>query len=151
MAVDINKVYRWLDLITYKPGYKFSVDLSYNGTHSFVYLRISVDAPCSDTGIIGPVHSVHAIDPEMLKDPELFVDFVYIAIHQLETHEMNEFFKVGGVKVKDPHAETPPKFPIDLFQNAKPKQEKENAFKKFYAINEFALAVDSIRRWQAER
>lgn len=115
-------VHGWLADVTYKPGWSFEVRTSGIATIGYdggqlrafppqVQLLVHATVPDSNSPeeTIPTTHTF-AVDPH-LRTPESFYDWLTYAVSAVERHEMREFFRVGGVRHWDPHAD-----PNDLYR-----------------------------------
>jgi hypothetical protein len=84
-----------LQSFTYKPGWKFSVMEG--------HLVINFKAVDTDnTENLIPISFVQGI-PTLVRDDYPWDRWLLDMIMEVERHEAQEFFKINGVKVFDPH------------------------------------------------
>lgn len=93
----------WLETVTYKPMYQ--LDISFDWAGGQALLRVTVQT--IDTYRGGHVQVAHAFSAgtDWLVDGgfDYFVGWVRDCLHRVETHEADEWLKVNGVMVFDPH------------------------------------------------
>lgn len=96
---------RILKTITYKPNVRFELC-----GHNFVYrdmktidLMITYKTEDVHTGV--PIEIIHRnqMMDELFDTKERFIGWVMECVHRAERHEAEEFFKVKGVCLNDPH------------------------------------------------
>jgi hypothetical protein len=90
-----------LDNFTYKPGWQFIFDED----SQYIYLTIKMDAidadnPTSDRMIT--LRAEYTLDKIAYSDYD-WTRWLRSQIIKCETHEVDEFFQLNGVKVFDPH------------------------------------------------
>lgn len=105
----------WLAEITYRPGWEFQIQ-DFSGSafitngNGFagrdgpgVYLLIH--ATTQDSNHYSTLHLVHTmiIYPGEYTERDAFLSAVLRRIVMVETHEAMEFFKVSGVRHRNPH------------------------------------------------
>lgn len=98
-----------LDALTYRPNVKFEVRApGYRGDslHGLLF-EIHATVPDSrypnDARTITVVHSFAV--PYMFDDRNHIIAFVRHCIHSMERHEADEFLRIDGELVNDPHAD----------------------------------------------
>lgn len=87
---------------TYKPGWKFRLE----DFGSFLVLCIDAEVPCTDEpGRMINIRFRENFDPLVHRamDERAWMRWLRERILDVEKHEIDEFFKVDGVKVFDPH------------------------------------------------
>lgn len=106
--------------VTYKPGWKFSIE-------NYEQLVISHMESCAVVkGKKARIQCQSAIPTEAIEDAfqygnfKTFVKFIQATIVKLELHEVDEFFKVNGRHVNDPHPE------LDILTKSAYKTMKES-------------------------
>ena len=93
--------------LTYKPGWEIEL---VGGGVAGLALRLAMQAPDSTTTEHRPI-AVRGddvpLDPHNLQlfDEKRFVDWVFNQIMRLERHEAQEWFRLRGELVDDPHAD----------------------------------------------
>ena len=96
----------FMERVTYKPGYQFSVWRAPDGSSLYVTLS---SAPLPDAEGLKPeaqpVHCANMVDFQVLCTEENRQYYAAKLIEDLERHEINEWFKVDGKCVKGPHPE----------------------------------------------
>ena len=97
--------------VTYKPGWEFYIQTnpwSWNDDEGGKVLRFFHDEPDSadPTRRADAINQV-VIEPGMVEKwtKAQAIEFLRHRIMLAEEHEMQEFFKVGGVQMYDPHPE----------------------------------------------
>lgn len=99
-----RRIQRLVESISYKPGATFVVRLSKD--RKSMNLRIAIPVVNSDPPYAPyEVDGNWKIDPEWIgkqSDDSILASFMVCAA-QLELHEVNEHFKVNGVRLRDPH------------------------------------------------
>lgn len=99
--MDIHELAKIVETIEYKPGWKF-------GVQPFSYCRneteLIISADLEDTYNPGSKVLVaeKSIFPNFLTPSEV-ARFIYRCILDLERHETEEWFRVDGVRIYDPH------------------------------------------------
>lgn len=89
-----------LRVFTYRPGWTFEVDAGQLHIRAEVVDTDDVRRTCVITDRRAlPLHSLRSGHV----DDKFWMQWLREAILSVERHEMDEFFKVGGVKVFDPH------------------------------------------------
>lgn len=99
-----NRVYKWLDRISYKPEVKFSVECL---TEIFMIkaVRHTLDSRNGESKTkIGSILSIHYKELEDMSF-DCFVERLFLWILSLEDHEAKEWFKVDRISIYDPHKE----------------------------------------------
>lgn len=100
--------------ISYKPN--FEIKVCRNMTNGEIDIRILLkyvqDSNNSDPKIINPIILRKILTPRMIKmSKKTDRHIVYIIsnmIRQMETHEIDEWLKVDGKRLKNPHPELNP-------------------------------------------
>lgn len=88
----------------YKPGWTF--DLSREVLPNRIFLRATFHAPDSrNPSRKVPVMGTFYTSPDQAAMPEYFWRWLYYCIGTMEDHEMNEWFRVRGELIYDPHKE----------------------------------------------
>lgn len=110
MTDQLERVRSLLKKVTYKPGWEITADWDgypYGRIDPFtILLKVACPQPDTVTGEMTTIHhqmaaSVFTI--EHMKDGDILSYLVARSIHQMEMHEMDEWFKFDGIHVKDPH------------------------------------------------
>ena len=111
----VTKVREWLERITFRPDTRITADESYD--QWCVRLTIERWVPDSTAGLtfeqfVDPRHHIlirgKATLPVVLVERDDFDEFVRYLEHELrklERHEFDEWFRVDGKLIHDPHAQ----------------------------------------------
>lgn len=98
----------WLAGVTYRPGWSVKPAGELNG-HEYIVVTATEPDVC-DPGQEFRTSPLFAI-PEHVTTREAFLDWVLdVCIPGVEQHERFEWFRVNGVKWRDPHAPGMPAF-----------------------------------------
>jgi hypothetical protein len=103
------RVEDWLKSVKYKLGWTFRVVYTATGwlaSEQVVAIAITMQVPHRDTGEIIPVVLHRAVPHHILEsfDSHGFFRWLRHCIHELETHEADEFLIIDGKRMFDPHA-----------------------------------------------
>lgn len=92
----------WVKEISYKPRWRFEI---VEAPHeAYVYLGLFFDADDAyKPGYWTVVQGATVLPPPALTDRGAFFSWVRHQISAAENHEIDEWFKVSGVRVRDPH------------------------------------------------
>lgn len=102
---DITWCAQLIEALKYKPGWTFAVAM--NDATGLPMLDIRMEVPDSrGSGRIVSVYNGAVIPPPFVRErnERRFWDFVRFEIRKLEEHEMDEWIRVNGELVFDPHA-----------------------------------------------
>jgi hypothetical protein len=87
--------------ITYKPGWK--IEARREGDLAVVVLSARLPDSDSKTGAITIVNRHEAVMPEGLQDEKHALWIVAGVMRDFELHEMDEWFRLRGARVNEPH------------------------------------------------
>lgn len=95
-----------LDELTYKPNVEFRLEPQHFGRHVEYRFQIHTTVPDSRSPAGTVITVVHqTMVPRWLDDDRHhIIAFVRQCIHNMETHEADEFLRIGGELVNNPHA-----------------------------------------------
>ena len=98
---NMEKWQQWLSRISYKPNIKMEIVDQFN---DYLNLKISVNTIDSRDGF-SPIVIYHSniIDNRFVRNFDDFKNYVIERILQMERHETNEFLKIDGKLIHDPH------------------------------------------------
>lgn len=105
-GIDIYFVQSILDRITYKPGWKFTLDVRNERVYLFAWVNQDTD---SRTGVERTGYKTSKripIDWPLSAKPdsiEKIMAWVRHAIHEWESHEADEWLRIDEELVHDPH------------------------------------------------
>jgi hypothetical protein len=121
MSADYERLLAFLRVFTYKPGWTLKATrewwepLPYSGPEEQVFLAISFEAPDVDhqdrTIRVG---QVVRLPPSVLLessvlDPNVILrNWIVHVIRSMEMHEVDEWARIDGVPIHDPHAKPKP-------------------------------------------
>lgn len=104
---DPRLLNEWLSKVTYKKGWTFKIVLRDDSANIFDFnsfiLRIFIETIDSNSGEPRTIVTQNIMHPIIQYSENHFWSFVYDRIHEAETHESREFFRVNGEKILDPH------------------------------------------------
>jgi hypothetical protein len=110
----VNALQALLDRVTYKPGYKFRAlvnrepDTFLRPNVPMVEVRYTAQDARSDypqeTEVVATVPFPLVEQLDLFTDVALFAYFRHSVLGHLEQHETDEWFRVDGELVNDPHA-----------------------------------------------
>lgn len=94
--------------ITYKRGFQFNVER--DQSRAICYIRLTAWVTPSNrpnTEEIIPIVQMSALDEYALSKMSMdsVLQFISHSLFSLEKHELNEWFKIDGKHVEDPHPE----------------------------------------------
>lgn len=121
-------VTEWLELVTYRPGWRFELARYPQEEHHGHYVgRLWVRFKCDDTyGRYSPrygdqfeVVANYLVPTYLCEDQRRFYTYLHRCITETEMHELDEWFKVGGRLVSNPHDPNDPE--VWAPGNEKPK------------------------------
>lgn len=100
---------RWLERITYRPGVSMRIaHPEFLGEYSYpVTPTLQLCADVENTYRPGQrIEIIHQtlIPQYVIETEQTFQAFVRQALINMEMHELDEWFKIDGVMVNDPHA-----------------------------------------------
>lgn len=99
----MNRLDRIMDRVSYKPGWVIDLCVPLD----VVELRVACTQPDVLTGLPTTVHTVQQLPLDrfnMMSDDQVY-SWIGTALMRLEEHEFDEWFKVDGRHVFDPHPE----------------------------------------------
>jgi len=108
------QVTEWLELVTYKPGWRFELAPMDNSDLVGHYVgRLWMRFKCEDTygrrlGSQMEVVSNHLVPEYLCDNQRNFYTYLHRCILETERHETDEWFKVGGRLVSNPHDSNDP-------------------------------------------
>ena len=109
---EIERVRRLAALITYKPGWSFSVDPSEHfRNRELGIFKITLTMNVQDTVCVGTWKSLYfwkfcdTYVTRTMPDGALIENVFVRQIREAEEHEMKEWFRVEGFRVYNPHPE----------------------------------------------
>lgn len=99
----------WVRRITYKPGWHLQLCSSYPGAAQSQAAEgpwIQVTANVANSDDLKPILITHTMSlhgmPDNISEKD-FYGFILNTVKFVEQHEAMEFFKVDGMKFRDPH------------------------------------------------
>ncbi len=100
-AMAVRNVQAQLDRVRYKHGWKFSAD----GDCNAIIITAQFNAPDADGKAPGllPVRQIRLIDYRDDISPSRVNQEVYCLIRSLELHEIDEWLRVDGKHLHNPH------------------------------------------------
>jgi hypothetical protein len=111
--MNLHQVRDVVGRLTYKPGWRFEVDPGmrfgsvYNGEMVVAELRVSQRS--KDATLRTPGDSwtmmVEPLREFQCQDERTLLEAVYRLVKRLELHELDEWFKVDGLTLHNPHPE----------------------------------------------
>lgn len=104
------------DRLSYKPKARI---LAMRSRHDYSYLEIMVSGLTEDAlkpGIVAEPKLFHVLSKAAIAEmnQDQFLTYVRKMLIDLETHEVDEWFKIDGFYVKDPHPELKPQMDLVL-------------------------------------
>ena len=108
-----QQVTEWLDIVTYKPGWRFElrpldISLGYGRYVGRLWTRFKCEdstgrRTSSYSGDQFEVLGNHLVPEYICEDQTKFYTYLHHCITELEHHELDEWFRVGGRLVSNPH------------------------------------------------
>lgn len=101
----------WVSEITYKPGWTFDLIRHFPyDDRDLAIVRITAKVPdVRDPTVSAEIGQVAYIYDYIVDRPDpkdAFMEWVFSAVLQLEKHEVNEWFRVRGAPLHEPHPAT---------------------------------------------
>ncbi len=96
-----SELIRILGSVTYKPDFKFRFE-----PHELDRVEVIITASVLDADGSGQkvmINRVFVMDSRAFDDARDVHEFVFAQIRDLELHELAEWFKVDGVRIRKPH------------------------------------------------
>lgn len=100
MGIDIQQL---LDNFSYKPGWKFEYE---SPDHIYIKMKACADSTGritlypEDSLEIGRQFQFHGLN---FIDEKVFYSLLLDSIKIIKFHEIDEWFKIGGIAINDPH------------------------------------------------
>lgn len=150
-----HQVTEWLELVTYKPGWRFELGPieNYHVVGHYVG-RLWTRFKCKDSlGRYNPRHgdqfevvSNHLVPEYLCEDQRQFYTYLHRCITETEMHELDEWFKVGGRLVSNPHDPNDPEVWSPGNERFKKKPPARWSFDEAYMMKEEFLAPQIQRK-----
>lgn len=105
----MKELFKFIDIlarITYKPGFKMTLEI-HDWNSGCVELKIShktISVSKSEPALIYHTEKIVINELSQMTEKE-FIALVYNAVTHLERHEQDEWFKVDGRPLVEPHPE----------------------------------------------
>jgi hypothetical protein len=105
MELDFTQI---TSVLSYKPGWFYSFEPGHGGRPYTTGCRdkVIIHARVEDSkhpGVMVNFKMGRVIPNAVRNDTRMFVDWVHDITIEAEMHEVNEFFRFGGVLLYDPH------------------------------------------------
>lgn len=110
MTKGEQRIQAILDRMTYKPGWKITISRPTDSIHNFwepitLYARYpTTDVLTGETIMLSFVRSIDVDSAEKYPEDKL-INLIAYFIKSFEMHEFDEWFKIDGVCVHEPHPE----------------------------------------------
>jgi hypothetical protein len=101
----------WLKGVTHRPDWVIKYAGNVDGDHYVTVRATEVDTVTGGVFVTSPLFRVPA---EMCTAAQFYDWLLDVCIPGIDTHERWEWFRVGGVKWRDPHAPGMPAFATDF-------------------------------------